>query len=173
MAEESHVRRRRGRFIKNTDPLRKSLSITSFNLMEICDTPVTYADNIHSNVIHHKLHTNQSLDEGVRQSVEIETVFEPSEFRPVIKPLDFTQEWIKQKKRQHSRSARADDDDEIDVEMENIARKLRKKFSSKMKIQGKNNELSETKKIDTKHANNEIFEILWEKSMKEEWESSD
>ncbi len=33
--------------------------------------------------------------------------------------------------------------------------------------------LSETKKIDTKHANNEIFEILWEKSMKEEWESSD
>lgn len=147
MAEESHIRRNKGRFIKKTDPLKKSLSISSFNLMEICDTPITYADNIHSNVIHHKLHTLEALDEGVRQSIEIETSFEPAEFRPVIKPLDFTQEWIKQKKRQHNRNARADDEDEIDVEMENIARKLRKKFSSKVKMQEKNSEANETRKI--------------------------
>ena len=138
--------------------------------MEICDTPITYADNVHSNIIHQKLHTYSALDEGVRQSVEIETIFEPSEFRPVIKPLDFTQEWIKQKKRLHSRHARSDDEDEIDIEMENIARKLRKKFSNKMKQQERNSEANETRKIGEQldfieHIDDEVVEpghgLVW------------
>ncbi|NRA62921.1 MAG: hypothetical protein HRU19_00475 [Pseudobacteriovorax sp.] len=65
----------------------------------------------------------------------------------MIKPLDFTQEWIKQKKRLHSRHSRHDEDDEIDIEMESIARKLRKKFNSDSDKKSKNSEANETKKI--------------------------
>lgn len=147
MSEESHVRNIRGRFIKKSDPLKKSLSITDFNLMEICDATITYADNINSNIIHNRLHPTQDINESIRASVEIETIFEPAEFRPVIKPLDFTQEWIKQKKRLHSRHSRHDEDDEIDIEMESIARKLRKKFNSDSDKKSKNSEANETKKI--------------------------
>lgn len=147
MAEDPHVRKKRGRFIKKGDPISDVLTISDFNLMEICDTSITYADNINSNVIHNKLHEPTEISETVRQSQEIETVFEPAEFRPVIKPLDFTQEWIKQKKQLHSRHSRIDDDDDIDIEMENIARKLRKKFKSSEIDDDLNSPEAEVKKI--------------------------
>ena len=147
MAEDAHVRKKKGRFIKKGDPIAKVLTISDFDLMEICDTAVTYADNINANVIHNKLHDRDDLQGNVRQSQEIDTVFEPAEFRPVIKPLDFTQEWIKQKKQLHSRHSRLDDDDDIDIEMENIARKLRKKFKSDSKGLEANSEEDEVKKI--------------------------
>ncbi|SMF69493.1 FliH/SctL family protein [Pseudobacteriovorax antillogorgiicola] len=145
--EESHVRLRKGRFIKKDDPICEALSITNFNLMEICETHITYADNVDANIIHTKLHLDEDLDVGVKVPREIESIFEPAEYRPVIKPLDFTQEWIKQRKRMHSRSARLDEEDEIDLEMENIARKLRKKFSKQLKKQEAASEEQEVKKI--------------------------
>lgn len=132
--EKAFVRKVKGRFIKNDDPIRDSVSITDFNLLDICETEITYADNVDANIIHTRLHLEQSIDEGVKASKEINSIFEPTEYRPVIKPLDFTQEWIKQKKRMHSRHSRIDEEDEVDLEMENIAKKLKSKFGKKKKI---------------------------------------
>lgn len=145
--EESHIRRRKGRFIKKTDPLRKGMSISDFNLMDICETEITYADNLASNIIHSKLHLQESIEAGVKASQEIENIFEPAEYRPVIKPLDFTQEWIKQKSRMTNRQSRHDDDDDVDAEMENIAKKLKSKFSKQLEKQEKASALEEIKEI--------------------------
>lgn len=144
--EEPHVRKRKGRFIKKTDPMRHVMSISDFNLMDICETNITYADNINSNVVHSKLHLQEDLDIGVRLSSELEAVFEPTEYRPVIKPLDFTQEWVKQRKRMANRS-RMDDEDDVDFEVESIAKKLKKKLSNKVKMQEKASEDEEVKRI--------------------------
>ncbi len=111
MSQTSH--KKQGRFIKNDDPVRKVLNITDFNLMDICEKPFTYHDNAAANVIHQRLHSEDDLAEGVRDSYEIDSTF-PHESRPVIRPLDFTDEWRRQKKRMASRNHRLDDEEELD-----------------------------------------------------------
>lgn len=107
--------KRLGRFIKGDDPIRKVLTINDFNLMDICEKPFTYHDNASANVIHQRLHTEADLSDGVRASYEIDSSF-PHEGRPVIRPLDFTDEWRRQKKRMANRQHRLDDEDELDLE---------------------------------------------------------
>lgn len=104
-----------GRFIKGDDPIRKVLTINDFNLMDICEKPFTYHDNASANVIHQRLHTEADLSDGVRPSYEIDSNF-PHEGRPVIRPLDFTDEWKRQKKRQANRHHRLDDEEDLDLE---------------------------------------------------------
>jgi flagellar biosynthesis/type III secretory pathway protein FliH len=111
----SQIKKTMGRFIKNGDPIRKVLNISTFNLAEICESPYTSADNPNANIIHEKLHTPEEIEVGVRLSSEIENVFQPNEERIVIRPLDFTDEWRRQKKRQANRQSRVDEDDDLDI----------------------------------------------------------
>lgn len=108
-------KKKQGRFIKNDDPIRKVLTITDFSLSEICESPYTSADNANANIIHEKLHHPEELELGVRNSSEIEVEFPPTEERLVIRPLDFTDEWRRQKKRQANRQSRSDEDDDFDI----------------------------------------------------------
>jgi flagellar biosynthesis/type III secretory pathway protein FliH len=108
--------RSHGRFIKKDDPVRNVMNISEFNLMEICDKPVTYHDNANANIIHNRLHAEEDLQEGVRDSYEINMSF-PHESRPVIRPLDFTEEWKKQKKRMANRHHRLDDEEEFELDV--------------------------------------------------------
>lgn len=108
--------KRNGRFIKKGDPLKKVLTITDFNLADICETPITFHDNANANIIHEKLHLSEDLAQTVRLSHEIETVFQNQEERMLIRPLDFTDEWNRLRKRQSSRSMRTDEDDDFDLE---------------------------------------------------------
>lgn len=108
-------KKKQGRFIKNDDPIRKVLTITDFSLSEICESPYTSADNANANIIHEKLHHPEELQIGVRNSSEIEVEFPPTEERLVIRPLDFTDEWRRQKKRQANRQSRSDEDDDFDI----------------------------------------------------------
>jgi flagellar biosynthesis/type III secretory pathway protein FliH len=114
-------RNKHGRFIKHNDPMKRILSIEDFNLLEICDKPLTYHDNAHSNIIHQKLHSRQEIAEGVRISLEIESEF-PREDRPVIRPLDFTEEWKRQKKRHANRHHRFDEDEDLDLDMQSLVK---------------------------------------------------
>lgn len=108
--------KKNGRFIKKGDPLQKVLSITEFSLAEICQTPITFHDNASANIIHEKLHLKEDLAETVRDSHEIETVFTSPEERMIIRPLDFTEEWARLRKRQNTRTQRNEDDEEFDLE---------------------------------------------------------
>lgn len=109
------INKRHGRFIKADDPVRKVLNITEFNLMDICEKPFTFHDNANANIIHQKLHAVLELEETIRDSHEIDSTF-PHENRPVIRPLDFTEEWRRQKRRMANRSNRLDDEEELDLE---------------------------------------------------------
>ncbi|MBC7658783.1 MAG: hypothetical protein H7249_03660 [Chitinophagaceae bacterium] len=108
--------KRNGRFIKKSDPLHKVLNISDFSLADICDTPITFHDNANANIIHEKLHLREDLAATVRLSHEIEAIFPNQEERMLIRPLDFTEEWHRLRKRQSSRHQRSDDDDDFDLE---------------------------------------------------------
>jgi flagellar assembly protein FliH len=111
--------RSHGRFIKKDDPVRQVMNISEFNLMEICDKPVTHHDNANANIIHNRLHAEEDLAEGVRDSYEINMSF-PHESRPVIRPLDFTEEWKKQKKRMANRHHRLEDEEEFELDVTSL-----------------------------------------------------
>ncbi len=108
--------KKNGRFIKRNDPLAKVLTITDFSLADICDTPITFHDNASANIVHERLHLKEDLAETVRLSHEIEQVFHSAEERMIIRPLDFTEEWARLRKRQSSRTQRNDDDEEFEME---------------------------------------------------------
>jgi flagellar biosynthesis/type III secretory pathway protein FliH len=108
--------KRNGRFIKKSDPLHKVLTISDFSLADICETPITFHDNANANIIHEKLHVKEELAQTVRLSHEIETVFPNQEERMLIRPLDFTEEWHRLRKRQSSRNQRTDEDEDFEIE---------------------------------------------------------
>jgi flagellar biosynthesis/type III secretory pathway protein FliH len=108
--------KKNGRFIKRTDPLAKALTITEFSLADICETPITFHDNANANIIHERLHIKEDLAETVRLSHEITQVFVPAEERMIIRPLDFTEEWARLRKRQSNRTLRNDDDEDFDLD---------------------------------------------------------
>jgi flagellar biosynthesis/type III secretory pathway protein FliH len=95
------------------------MNISEFNLMEICDKPVTYHDNANANIIHNRLHSDEDLAEGVRESYEINMSF-PHELRPVIRPLDFTEEWKRQKKRMANRNHRLEEEEEFELDVTSL-----------------------------------------------------
>ncbi|WP_141731062.1 FliH/SctL family protein [Oligoflexus tunisiensis] len=120
--------RSHGRFIKKDDPVREVMNISEFNLMEICDKPVTYHDNANANIIHNKLHAEEDLAESVRNSYEINMSF-PHESRPVIRPLDFTDEWKKQKKRMANRHHRLYEEEEFELDVTSLLKEKKIDFN--------------------------------------------
>ena len=63
--EENHIRKKRGRFIKKDDPIQFSMAISEFNLIDICEFDVTYADNVEANIIHSRLHLDDDIKAGL------------------------------------------------------------------------------------------------------------
>ena len=108
--------KKNGRYIKKNDVLHKVLKITDFSLADICETPITFHDNASANIIHEKLHLKEDLAETIRASHEINHIFTSSEERMIIRPLDFTEEWDRLRKRQASRTFRSEDEDEYDID---------------------------------------------------------
>lgn len=120
MAEsnEKAPKSRVGRFIKRSDPLATVLSISDFCLAEICETPVAYPDNEKGSIIHHALHFASDEDLGIRVAGDILKNLGPEQSRPILRPMDFTEDWKRQKQRMSSRSGKMDEDEEFELEME-------------------------------------------------------
>ena len=127
--KERTSKKLKGRFFKNDDRTIQSMKINNFNLSEICETPIAFPDNPNSNVFFKKYHHPSDLAIGIRKSREINTIFKRENARPVIQPLDFTAEWERQKKRMNNRSSKNEEDEEIDLEMESITRRLREEVT--------------------------------------------
>ncbi|MFW7380124.1 MAG: FliH/SctL family protein [Oligoflexus sp.] len=116
----------KGRFFKADDPTTKIIDVVDFDLMEICDYPISLPDNPQANIFHSKLHEKSEIDQVIGTSKLVNTVFEVSDARPVIKPLDFTQEWRRIRRRMTERQNRGDDDD-MDFEQEGFSMSLQRK----------------------------------------------
>lgn len=122
----------KGRFFKANDPTTKIVDVTNFDLMEICDYPISLPDNPHANIFHSRLHDKSEIEQVIGTEKLVNTEFELKDARPVIKPLDFTHEWRKHRRRMIERQNRGDDDD-IDFEQEGFAKSLRHRVSSAIK----------------------------------------
>jgi flagellar assembly protein FliH len=107
-----------GRFIKHNDPISKHMNIQDFNLMDVCEITIALADNPGANVFHHKLHQSQELNSSIHPLPDIDQIFE-KERPPVIRPIDFTEDWKKMRRRIANRENR-DDDEEVDLDLQSI-----------------------------------------------------
>ena len=99
-----------GRFIKRESKLSEVVSVKNFSLIDICAVPVTYPDNPNGNIIHQYLHETAELADGIRKSSEIEKNLEQG-YRPILQPMDFTDEWNRQKNRMSAGNSKYDEED--------------------------------------------------------------
>ncbi len=74
MNERTAVRKK-GRFIKKDDPLKNHLEVSDFNLLEICESNITYCDNPNGNIIHKDLHSEEEIRKIEESPDEISHVF--------------------------------------------------------------------------------------------------
>ena len=112
-----------GRFIKVGDPIRDVVTISDFSLVEICQYPIAYPDNAVGNVIHSGLHEQAQIDASIRESEELKKPLNKEALRPVLKPLDFTDEWTRQRQRFGNRNRGYDEEDELELELEYLKKK--------------------------------------------------
>ena len=122
---KNHETRLKGRFIKNTHPNAKRINIEQFNLAEICTADITYTDNQNSTIIHQKLHDKEELESKIKTPQRIDQKFQIDNLRPVIKPLDFTSDWSKQRTYLSRNKTSLEEDDEENPEFVNLAREIR------------------------------------------------
>lgn len=117
--------RKKGRFIKKNDPLKNHIDVSDFNLMDICESNITYCDNPNGNIIHKDLHSEEEIKIIEESPDEISHVFNRKESRPIIRPINFTSEWEKIMEKQNSKHLASIEEDEIDNEMAEYAKQLR------------------------------------------------
>lgn len=122
---KNHETPLKGRFIKNTHPNAQRVNIEKFNLVEICTADITYTDNQSSSIIHQKLHDREELDAKIRTPQRLDEKFKIENLRPVIKPLDFTSDWSKQRTYMSRNKSTLEEDDEENPEFINLAREIK------------------------------------------------
>lgn len=122
---KNHESRLKGRFIKNTHPNAQRVTIEKFNLVEICTSDITYTDNQDSTIIHQRLHDKEELESKIKTPKRIDEKFKIDNLRPVIKPLDFTSDWSKQRTYLSRNKTSLEEDDEENPEFINLAREIR------------------------------------------------
>ena len=100
-----------GRFIKKSSTLMKNVTVQDFALEEISDSFMLLADNAGGNIIHMSSHSVSAHENGVKGAEEFEQDLATQDMkRPVLRPLDFTEEWRRQKKSRNRRTYSEDDD---------------------------------------------------------------
>lgn len=122
-SNEKSPKSKMGRFIKKSDPLANVLSISNFSLAEICEHPVAYPDNVKGTIIHHSLHHATDEELGIRRMNDILKNLGPEQSRPILRPMDFTDDWKRQKQRMNNRRGRMDEDDEFELELDLLNKK--------------------------------------------------
>ncbi len=120
-----------GRFIRGDDArLLRNIVVLPFSFDEIREAPIAYADNASGNVIRHNLHDESQLDRAVRPHETFDAdLRRPEHRRPLLQPLDFTEDWERQRARASAkRDPRYEEDDEFDIERELREKKARRAF---------------------------------------------
>lgn len=115
-------KRKVGRFLKGNSPLMKSVSVQEFSFSEITRVDFAFFDNPESSIIHTRLHGDTELGEVVRPADKFNESFtRAADRRPVLQPIDFTDEWRLLNLRSRNPNRRADDDDLLELaNLENL-----------------------------------------------------
>ena len=112
-----------GRFFKKNDPTKEHLDITNFDLEEISEADFIYPDNIESSIIHKDMHSPTELSTTIKSdNLMTDNFANPKLVRPILVPLDFTEEWRKQKQNAYKKSHLHDEEDEFEMEQEYLRR---------------------------------------------------
>jgi len=122
--------RRIGRFIKKDAKILESVSLQDFSFDEINTRPAIVHDNIRNNLIHARMHQRSEMESAVKQHRRMgQDLRSPESVRPILQPLDFTEDWERQRMRAaRGNSARIEDDeDEFELELEFQEKKAAKK----------------------------------------------
>lgn len=104
-----------GRFIGKTDPLRSVVAISDFELKEIAETSAMIPDNLAGTIFHRSLHSASDEEMGVLGAGTVLQDFSGEGKRPVLEPLDFTEDWKRQRQRLSSKRRDAEDDEDFDL----------------------------------------------------------
>lgn len=109
---ERGFKKRNGRFIKSKGVLMESVQMQDFSFSEICAAAIVQGDNVKGNVIRQKLHDPAELDAGIMEHATMgEELIPLAQRQPMIRPVNFTEEWEKNRRRAGRRGVALDDDD--------------------------------------------------------------
>jgi flagellar biosynthesis/type III secretory pathway protein FliH len=112
---ERGVKKRTGRFIKNTSGLLESIQLSAFSFDEICSRQVMSTDNSRCNLVRARLHHPDAINTGVLGHAGMSEELIPASQRPpLIQPVDFTAEWEKFRRRSNRRASGEDDDFDLE-----------------------------------------------------------
>lgn len=136
-----------GRILRKNDSILSTVKVTEFDFQEISKAKILYPDNPSGNILLTKLHQRKSLDEGV---TEPNRFFEPLLDEPerVLKPLDFTEDWTRERNRMSKKGSKMfDDDEDLDFDLEAALRGQNEDDNSNDTKEGRANEDSRRKKV--------------------------
>jgi flagellar assembly protein FliH len=102
-----------GRFIKKDSSVLKKVSLESFDFAEISSTPAIEQDNSRRTIVHSKYHSDEELSIVKAPRKFEDDLMHPDNRRPIIFPVDFTNDWEREKKLRKDRSLRQDEDDDF------------------------------------------------------------
>lgn len=113
--------KKKGRFIAvENEKVIRNLAITEFSFKDLCSNHLAYGDNTNANIIRSDLHDKQILAQSVHAHKTLDVEIQASPNRaPVLRPIDFTLDWERQKARATARRAlKLDDEEDLDLELE-------------------------------------------------------
>jgi hypothetical protein len=103
--------KRLGRFIKGKSSILKKIALVDFDFDELSEAELIHPDNEDRNIIHARYHPeeeqkNLTIPKGFEDDLQ-----HPSQKRPVLQPIDFTPEWVEERKR--AKQSRKKEDEEF------------------------------------------------------------
>lgn len=102
-----------GKFIGGKSPLMKKVSIIDFNFEEISISPTTETDNINSNIIHVRYHEDEAISRASNPPEKFDDeLISPDLQPPIMVPIDFTEEWMREKFSSKKKSTSAFENEE-------------------------------------------------------------
>lgn len=114
--QENGTRKRLGRFFKHSDKLIQKISIAKYSFEEISRSNSLFPDNTRGNIFHARLHHVSELEKAILPPDKFDdSLLDENHRMPVIFPRDFTEEWLRDKRRWKRRE---DGDLEEDLEEE-------------------------------------------------------
>ncbi len=114
-----------GRFIKRNDPILDLVKVTEFNLSEVTIHKSVIPDNMANSIIHANLHLRTEIQESTKPYLFTDNDITPEgSRRPVIVPIDFTEDWQRMRARSSKKEIYMDDEDYFFFEAANRSAKF-------------------------------------------------
>ncbi len=108
----------KGRFLKKDSNLQEIVKLTEFSLEEIRESPAIACDNLDGSIVHVALHTKEEINEAVGSVEALTKDLRGDNLPLILRPLNFTEDWEKQRQRSNIKRRSGIDDEDYDYELE-------------------------------------------------------